>query len=184
MSAALSNHSVERDRLQAALVGSLRGFAATAAPHQESDISVSSFLLQNRTLKSMKESVHLVHPNGNHRIVKMGFCWVGFFLPSLWSISEGLWRPFAFTAFFVKLMSVSSEAATEFEQRSLADTALILNITTVICALAYLLTMIFCGIYGKKWLVDRLMKQGYVDHIKSRSIISPVEAGHFSGPGM
>lgn len=27
------NHSVERDRPQAALVGSLRGFAATAAPH-------------------------------------------------------------------------------------------------------------------------------------------------------
>ena len=27
------NNSVERDRLQAALVGSLRGFAATAAPH-------------------------------------------------------------------------------------------------------------------------------------------------------
>ncbi|WP_143707487.1 hypothetical protein [Uliginosibacterium sp. TH139] len=29
----MSNHSVERDRPQAALVGSLRGFAATAAPH-------------------------------------------------------------------------------------------------------------------------------------------------------
>ena len=29
----ISNHSVERDRPQAALVGSLRGFAATAAPH-------------------------------------------------------------------------------------------------------------------------------------------------------
>lgn len=28
-----SNHSVERDRPQAALVGSLRGFAAAAAPH-------------------------------------------------------------------------------------------------------------------------------------------------------
>ncbi len=28
-----SNHSVERDRPQAALVGSLRGFGATAAPH-------------------------------------------------------------------------------------------------------------------------------------------------------
>ena len=28
-----SNNSVERDRLQAALVGSLRGFADTAAPH-------------------------------------------------------------------------------------------------------------------------------------------------------
>ena len=27
------NNSVERDRPQAALVGSLRGFAATAAPH-------------------------------------------------------------------------------------------------------------------------------------------------------
>lgn len=27
------NNSVERDRLQAALIGSLRGFAATAAPH-------------------------------------------------------------------------------------------------------------------------------------------------------
>ena len=30
---AMSNHSVERDRPQAALGGSLRGFAAAAAPH-------------------------------------------------------------------------------------------------------------------------------------------------------
>ena len=29
----MANHSVERDRRQAALAGSLRGFAATAAPH-------------------------------------------------------------------------------------------------------------------------------------------------------
>jgi hypothetical protein len=29
----LPNNSVERDRLQAALAGSLRGFAASAAPH-------------------------------------------------------------------------------------------------------------------------------------------------------
>lgn len=28
-----ANHSVERDRPQAALAGSLRGFAATATPH-------------------------------------------------------------------------------------------------------------------------------------------------------
>lgn len=29
----MANHYVERDRLQAALAGSLRSFAATAAPH-------------------------------------------------------------------------------------------------------------------------------------------------------
>ena len=29
----MPNHSVERARPQAALVGALRGFAATAAPH-------------------------------------------------------------------------------------------------------------------------------------------------------
>lgn len=33
MVAARSNNSVEMDRPQAALVGSLRGFAAAAAPH-------------------------------------------------------------------------------------------------------------------------------------------------------
>lgn len=33
MSVNLPNNSVERDRPQAALVGSLRGFTAAAAPH-------------------------------------------------------------------------------------------------------------------------------------------------------
>ncbi len=35
-----SNNSVERDRPQAALVGSLRGFAATAAPHVKRYVAI------------------------------------------------------------------------------------------------------------------------------------------------
>lgn len=77
-------------------------------------------------------------------------------------MSEGLWRPFAFTALFYKLMSVSDNVAAELERRSLSDIASLLNIATALSALAYLLTMLFCGLYGKRWLVGRLRKQGYV----------------------
>ena len=116
------------------------------------------------TLMSKKESILLVHPNGNHRIVKMGFCWGGFFVPALWAISEGLWRPFAFSALLVKLTIVSGDAATEFERRSLPDTASLLNIATALCVVAYILTMLLYGLFGKKWLVGKLKKQGYVEH--------------------
>ncbi|MGM9485864.1 hypothetical protein [Ideonella sp. YS5] len=95
--------------------------------------------------------------------MKLGFCWIGFFLPGLWAMSEGLWRPFAFTALFFKLMSVSENAAAEMELRSLSDIASLLNIAAALSALAYLLTMLFCGLFGKRWLVARLRKQGYVE---------------------
>jgi hypothetical protein len=46
----MSNHSVEMDRLQAEIVGTLRGFAATAAPH------VKRLLSHRLTVASASES--------------------------------------------------------------------------------------------------------------------------------
>jgi hypothetical protein len=96
-------------------------------------------------------------------MVRMGFCWVGFFVPGLWAISEGLWRPFAFSALFMKLMSVSDDAVTVLERRSPSDIVSLLNLASALCAVAYLLTMLFCGLFGKRWLVGRLRKLGYVE---------------------
>lgn len=50
-----ANNSVERDRLQAALAGSLRGFAASAAPHVKRWASLSV----ERIKSHFKPIVHL-----------------------------------------------------------------------------------------------------------------------------
>jgi len=48
-----------------------------------------------KKLSIMKKTIHLVHGNGENRILHMSFCWAGFFIPTLWAISEGLWRLWA-----------------------------------------------------------------------------------------
>jgi hypothetical protein len=111
----------------------------------------------------MKKSVHLVNANGNHRIIKMGFCWVGFFVPGLWAMSEGLWRLFAFSALFPSFASLFSDAADQLQRRSLSNAASLLNLTADLAVVACLLTMLCTGLFGKRWLVGRLLRQGYVE---------------------
>ena len=110
------------------------------------------------------KSVHLVHANGNHRIIKTGFCWGGFFVPSLWAISEGLWRPFAVSALFMNLVTLFSNAADDLERRSHSDLGSLMSLLAVVSTSAYLLTMLCCGLFGKRWIVGRLIKHGYAEH--------------------
>ena len=117
-----------------------------------------------RTLSRMSKSVHLVHANGSHRIIKMGFCWTGFFIPGLWAMSEGLWRPFAFSALCLSLLGLFSDAAADFQRHSLSGVSSFLSLSSDLSAVAYLLTMLCCGMFGKKWLVVSLTKHGYVEH--------------------
>jgi hypothetical protein len=110
----------------------------------------------------MNMSVHLAHPNGNHRIIKTGFCWLGFLVPSLWAMSEGLWRPFAFSALCANLLTLFSKASDDFQLRSLPEASSLLSLFAGLSAIAYLLTMFCCGLFGRRWMISRLVKHGYV----------------------
>lgn len=112
----------------------------------------------------MKEPVHLVHANGNHRIIKVGFCWPGFLLPGLWAMSEGLWRPFAFSSLFFNLIALFSDVAENSQRRSLSDITTLSDQAAALSATAYFLMMLCCGLFGKKWLVGRWLKHGYVEY--------------------
>jgi len=99
----------------------------------------------------------LVHPNGKSRRIKSGFCWLGFLLPTVWAVSEGLWRPFAFSLLGYYLLTRASDLAKDLHIPALT-----------LLGLSYFIVMVIFGIFGKKWLVDDLLAHGYRD-------LSPVE---------
>lgn len=94
----------------------------------------------------------LVHPNGKSRRIRYGFCWLGFLLPPVWAVSEGLWRPFGFSLLGYLFLTRASDLA-----RDLRTPALVL------LGLVYLLVMAIFGAFGKKWLIDDLLAHGYHD---------------------
>jgi hypothetical protein len=100
----------------------------------------------------MKEIILLRREDGKNRTIRTGFCWLGFFIPMLWALSEGLWRPCAFVMLSVLLSKLSVEAANYYDNPFFFFPGLI----------AYLSTMLIFGLYGKKWLLAHLVKQGYV----------------------
>ena len=100
----------------------------------------------------MTGSILLIHPNGKSRRIRPGFCWMGFFLTTLWAISEGLWRPFAFSLLGWQLTKLSIVLARYFDSVLIA----------LFCPFAYPAVMVFFGIYGKRWLVADMMRNGYV----------------------
>jgi hypothetical protein len=98
----------------------------------------------------MTNILFLVHPNGKSRRLKLGFCWLGFFLPTVWAVSEGLWRPFAFSLLGYYLLTRASNLARDLRAPAF-----------VLLGLTYFVIMIVFGVYGKKWLVSDLLAQGY-----------------------
>jgi hypothetical protein len=107
----------------------------------------------------MAKILFLVHPSGKSRRLKLGFCWLGFFLPTVWAVSEGLWRPFAFSLLGYYLLTRASDLA-----RDLRTPAFVL------LGLTYFVVMVIFGVYGKKWLVSDLLAHGYREvHVKEDS---------------
>jgi hypothetical protein len=98
----------------------------------------------------MTKILFLVHPNGKSRRLKLGFCWFGFFLPVVWAVSEGLWRPFAFSLLGYYLLSRASDLARDLKTPAF-----------VLLAFTYIVVMVIFGLYGKKWLASELLSHGY-----------------------
>jgi len=69
----------------------------------------------------------------------------------LWALSEGLWRPYAFVILSVLIFRLSADAANYYGNPVFGMSGLV----------AYPLTMLIFGLYGKKWLLTHLAKQGY-----------------------
>src|SRR5471030_397663 len=119
----------------------------------------------------MAKMLFLVHPNGKSRRLKLCFCWFGFFLPVAWAVSEGLWRPFAFSLLGYYLLVRASDLA-----RDLRIPAFVL------LGFTYIVVMVIFWLYGKKWFASDLLSHGCREllvsearkdsHLKGSSIIS------------
>ena len=107
----------------------------------------------------MKKSILLIHSNGKSRQLKPGFCWLGFFIPGLWALSEGLWRLWAFSLIPVVVTQLSGGVPEHSGQR----------VWGLIGLFGYLLIMIVFGVFGKKWLLADMLKHGYVIYSPSAS---------------
>lgn len=98
----------------------------------------------------MTKILFLVHPNGKSRRLKLGFCWFGFFFPVVWAVSEGLWRPFAFSLLGYYLLTRASDLARDLRVPAFA-----------LLGFSYIVVMVVFGLYGKKWLASDLLSHGY-----------------------
>jgi len=98
----------------------------------------------------MTRKLLLVHPNGKSRHIEPGFCWLGFLLPVVWSVSEGLWRPFAFAPLGHFLLMIGNDLAYDFKNPAFS-----------LLGQTYFGVMIAFGVYGKHWLVSDLLAHGY-----------------------
>jgi hypothetical protein len=106
-------------------------------------------------------SIHLVHKNGKHRIVSLGFCWFGCLLPPLWTLSEGLWRPFAGSLLFFLAIKLDEAAVITCQQSEFCAALPYIGLLKGACFFGYVFTMAYFGFDGKKMLIADLLKHGY-----------------------
>lgn len=102
----------------------------------------------------MTKKVFLIHCNGKSRNLRMGFCWMGFFLPIVWALSEGLWRPFAFSLLGYFIMQMSVDASAYYHQPGFSVAGIF----------SYPLAMLVFGLRGKRWILRDMLRNGYVDN--------------------
>ncbi|MDR3481584.1 MAG: hypothetical protein P4L91_12840 [Burkholderiaceae bacterium] len=107
------------------------------------------------------KSVHLVHKNGKHRIVPLGFCWAGFLLPTVWAISEGLWRPFAASLLFFMADKVAGLAEIYCEHGGFTAVIPYIIFLKIAAFASYVFTMGYFGVHGKELLIGDLLNHGY-----------------------
>jgi hypothetical protein len=106
-------------------------------------------------------SVHLVYRHGKHRIVRMGFCWTGFFLPTLWAISEGLWRIAALSSIVFAMPYVNSFLMDYSEVTGNKQVTFAPVFFASASFLFYLYLMVYVGVHGQQLIVDDLLAHGY-----------------------
>jgi hypothetical protein len=99
-------------------------------------------------------SSHLLFksPDGQVVKVKVGFSWQAFFVGSFKAVVKRTWLLVALAAlvyFAVAWMGASITASS----RSVA--------LLVVLLFAYLGYMLFCGLYGNRWLVSSLLRRGF-----------------------
>jgi hypothetical protein len=91
-------------------------------------------------------------PDGEVVKVKVGFSWQAFFVGSLKALIRRTWLLVGLAAlvyFAVAWMGTSITASS----RSVA--------LLVVLLLGYLGYMVFCGLYGNRWLVSSLLRRGF-----------------------
>jgi hypothetical protein len=106
-------------------------------------------------------TIHLVNRHGVHRIVRMGFCWPGFLVPVLWAMSEGLWRPFAFSLIFFFADRVAEAVALSCEQGAACSAVPYAAVFRLTGFVSYVFMMGYLGYNGKNLLVTDLQRHGY-----------------------
>jgi hypothetical protein len=88
----------------------------------------------------------------------LGFCWTGFFLPTLWALSEGLWRPFALSLPFFFANQFIEVLASSCEQGEFCTAIPFVAVFRLICFVGYLCTMGYFGYNGEQLLIDDLLQ--------------------------
>jgi len=106
-------------------------------------------------------SVHLVHKNGHHRIVRLGFCWSGCLLPPVWALSEGLWRPFAFSILFWFADKLHHAVLVSCDQTGFCAVLAFTGLLKIAALVSYFFIMSQFGFHGKEILIADLLKHGY-----------------------
>lgn len=115
-------------------------------------------------------SVHLVHKNGKHRIVRLGFCWTGFFLPTVWAMSEGLWRLCAISLIGVPATQISQALVSYCDHFGFDAAIRYAYLLGLVGTIGYIFTMVYFGLQGQKLLVDDLLRHGYTVEGSAQSV--------------
>jgi hypothetical protein len=92
-------------------------------------------------------------PHGDIVRVKMGFSWQAFFVGSLKAIVRRTWLLAAVGVLFY-LIAAFYGGAPSATTRTIG--------LLVVLLLFYALYMVFCGIYGNRWLSDSLHRRGFM----------------------
>jgi hypothetical protein len=106
----------------------------------------------------MVDTVLLLHPDGKSRRVRLAFCWLGFLIPTLWSLSEGLWRPCAFSLLGAVATHLTFNAAKVVG----------VPLFSFLGFLIYPAVMLAFGFRGNRWLLSHLLVKGWVPNPPSQ----------------
>ena len=106
------------------------------------------------SLYASRMSSHLLFksPDGDVVKVKVGFSWDAFFLGSLKAVVRRTWLLVSLAVAGFLTWSWMGPALTA-SSRSVA-------LLLALCC-AYLGYMLFCGLYGNRWLVSSLLRRGF-----------------------
>lgn len=93
-----------------------------------------------------------MHPSKKAAHVNVGFSWPAFFLGPLWALIKRLWWHFLVLLLVLTMTNFVTDYV--ISSKSLLSIFLDLGIT--------LIYMLVCGIYGNRWLMNTLLKRGYI----------------------